>query len=453
MRSAILNILTLGLVVDAVASSRLDARQSNGCTAKSRQIVTLNANVDEPVVFCLWWRGNKKNKSPFATLATADVNNACKCLLTKPSLGLDNTLPDVVPSNPQIKDIGTLQNSIVQVLPFCKFWNSQVSRDATPFTKLSPSTLYRLCTAIIKKPSLITPGKPKSSSKTSSSRTSSRTSSRSTIKTAAITTGISTSSHETTTTLSAVDSSSPISTATQMPTTTSTTTTTLSATTTTTLPTTTSTTSASPTPTPSQLIANPLLLGSGSQYYSTGDLSLPSWDPYLSLSHVNYTAANSTTPIHGLAIIANRTSTGAYGIDAAIFQNINITQAPGWYTILTAYDGYCNCTEGCSATVAGPGRQGGYIARWPANKPSDQLTGIPTISRGLYYFDQPSQDERLRVVFQSDFTAATDTSGEYKTYGMMVVLNVTMWGPFEDRGVANTFVPLPLSVSVNGTVS
>ncbi|KAG8631436.1 hypothetical protein KVT40_000576 [Elsinoe batatas] len=293
--------LAAALWSTATVAEPVQIRQASGCNAKNKQLIALNANLKDPVLFCMWWRGNTNNKTPFTSLKTSDANSVCKCINANPMLG-GSTMVEVTPSNPQIKYLADFQNVILSPLPFCKVWTKSEGRDVAPFTEIAATVVSQLCSSIIKKPSLIAP-KPNVTS-TSTSAASRQTSSAS---------------------------------ASMM-------------------------TSAMPSPT--QLILNPLLRGSGSNSSGRNDLVLKTWSNIIGPVAHAQDLGHGTTPLHILSLLTTNENDVIYN-SASVSTSyvVPATTTTAWWSASVVYDSWCNLSEGdnsegCEGQVVVSGSDG-----------------------------------------------------------------------------------------------
>ncbi|KAG8629690.1 hypothetical protein KVT40_001309 [Elsinoe batatas] len=198
--------LLAAFAVDAVVASSLplETRQSLGCNLK--QLKALQSSLQDPLLFCMWWCGNKSNQTPFTSLSKAQVDSTCRCIIATPTLGV-SLMASVQISNPQVQGLPELQNSIAAPLPFCKVWSKISKKDASPFRSLSSIALSRVCTAILENPKLVA---PKASGPSSSALvTSTKSSSSSKVTTQTTTSSTATTTTTTTTTEDTTTSTSP----------------------------------------------------------------------------------------------------------------------------------------------------------------------------------------------------------------------------------------------------
>ncbi|KAF4551314.1 Hypothetical protein D9617_14g077720 [Elsinoe fawcettii] len=328
----ILQYMFAALAVDTALASTIQSRQSSGCDLK--QIKILQKSLNDPLLFCMWWRGNKNNRTPFASLNKKSVDGACKCIFNTPSLG-NSTMPAVEPSNPQVKDLATLQNSVAAPLPFCQVWSKATQKDASPFSKVNPASLNRLCTAIIKNPKLVAPkGRVTSSSSKTSSQTSpvTVTTSISSVQTTISTTGSST-------TPSATPNTDPI---------------------------------FAP-----QVVMNPLLLRNNSQNYTNRyrdyEYDVANWESGSGVAHGTYQLANSSQLLHAVNLTLGSSKVYLAGkVNATSFGSED-----RFYLGVVFWDGWCNDPTGCHFEVTNPN---GYSNTYPGFQGTDDFVLSTTMS-------------------------------------------------------------------------
>ncbi|KAF4547785.1 Hypothetical protein D9617_36g063230 [Elsinoe fawcettii] len=340
---------------------------------------------------------------------------------------------DVVPSNPQLKDLSTLQDSILSPLPFCKVWLKK-PRDVTPFSRLSPATVSRLCNAIVKRPSLITPNTKTSTQSVTTKKVSSSTST----STKSATTVHSASSLSTTT--RAINS-----TVLQ----------TSSASNTRVLDTTSTTSAASKTPlitttsawpSPTQLVVNPALAGSGTNYVDTGDLVLNNWTINGAIGHTIYQPSGSSAPLHALQMFSNKTDQWI-AVTASLTQYVTFPRiiAHSWWTTEISFDGYCPYTKGCMANIYTATDQTTPLLTWTSSNlttgPSGQIKTMKiaaSADAGLY--------NRVTVNFESGYGNA-DGNVPNQVFGSLYIFNITLHGPY--RSEADALIAEPPAISTN----
>ncbi|KAF4546896.1 Hypothetical protein D9617_109g007540 [Elsinoe fawcettii] len=317
-------------------------------------------------------------------------------------------MKSVEPSNPQVQDLPALQSSIVSPLSFCKVWNKSLRKDASPFSKVSPLALSRLCTAIVKNPKLVAPRGKSSSSSSIRSSSSVQTSATSTLISSSSRTSIVASQITTVSTTGATTTTSHV---------TSSTATCIGP-------------GASADPGPDSIAAPQIILDPTFKteitYETTNDGSLaksPSWSATASVKNSLFQPANFCRPLRAANFDLNSdvTMTATVNMETKGF-------AEAYYVIVLFWDGWCNLENGCFV-----------VAEMPNEKRS--LIGFPGFGgkQDLKRATQMTSPQQLTSVVSTKVDATQSLTFKYKRAAQsssdggaqMNIYNVALYGPVD----------------------